>query len=364
VAYGTRVALEVGLTRGPAQRARVPSLVGLDPTEAGTALAALGLQARVERLPSRFATDTVIRQLPQAGALATVGGAVRLIVAFPAGRTHVPTRVLVPELEGATLAEAFARARRAGVQLDVIQGIGAGRGAPDVVLQQRPTAHVAVPLGTRVRVEVPFGTAVPDLVGQAPEAAALRVWEAGLRLELEGGLPLRRPGLVIVAQTPAAGTVVPADTVVRAVLGRGVDPGPGFALVLVPELAGATIAHAQARLGAVGLRAQLTGPPVLAGASTQVIAQSPAGGTRVTRGTTVQVAYRLAAQGPAVLGIVLVPDLRGRSLMDAHRLLAERGLTGLATTVRGPGPKGVTGQDPAPGTRVRRDVKVRFTVRR
>jgi len=289
VAHGSRVALEVRLDRGPQRRVRVPSLYGLAPTEAARALEALGLAARAERLPSRFDSDTIIRQNPRAGTLATSGSAVRLVVAVPAARTHVPARVQVPQLEGLTLAKAFASARRSGIQLVVAPRAARRAGAQGVILAQRPNAHVAVPLGTRVHVEVPAGVVVPDLVGQAPDAAVMRLWEAGLRLELEGG-PVFQRGLVVVRQMPAAGTVVSADTTVHVAVARDAGPTPSF--------------------------------------------------------------------------FVVVPNLKGRSLLDAHRLLVERGLSGVASTVRGPGPKGVTGQEPASGTRVRRGVKVRFTVRR
>lgn len=363
VTYGARVELEVRISRGAARRVRVPSLYGLDPTEAAHALEALGLVARAERLPSRFDQDTVLRQKPEAGTRATAGSAVRLVVAFPAARTHAPARVEVPRLEGLALAAAFARARRSGIQLEVRRRPGAAGQGAGIVLAQRPTAGAAVPLGTRVRVEVPrgvpHGVPVPDLVGLAPDAAAQSVWEAGLRLAFEGGMHVPR-GALVVAQTPQAGTVVTPDSVVRVVL--AMDAGIGR--VLVPDVRGATTTQAEERLRAAGLRTQLSGPPIPAGASTRVTLQAPLPGARLPRGATVQVAYRLTAGGESPFGFVRVPDLTGRSLVDAQRLLLERGLVGVASAVRGPGRKGVTGQLPAPGTRVRRGVKVRFTVRR
>ena len=95
--------------------------------------------------------------------------------------------------------------------------------------------------------------------------------------------------------------------------------------------------------------------------SATVVGQNPPSGTRVPRGSTVQVLYELVA--PAV-SQVAVPDLRGQTLAAAQRLLLASGLSGTVSVVRGTGPSVVTGQSPAPGTLVPRGSTVRFTVRR
>jgi len=352
--HGTRVTLQVRRPAPGARRIRVPSLYGLDPGEAAAVLGELGLGARTQRLPSRFEQDTVIRQLPGAGTETIVGGVIQLVVAYPASPRLVPPRVAVPDLRSTDLAGAFALAREAGLRLDLRYGVAGGD--PGHVLSQRPTAGVAVPLGTLIRVYVPSATQVPDLIGLDAATAAQRVRDAGLRIAFDGVRLPGRPG-VVVSQTPLAGALVAQDTEVRAVL----QSDPGFFRALVPVLVGLDVDAARNRLLEAGLQGRFEGPTLVGGRATVVVSQDPEAGTRVPRGATVRVVYRIAVE--PLPDLVTVPDLRGQTLRAAQRLLLARGLIGAVSIVRGPGPKVVTGQSPEPGTRVRRGTQVGFTIR-
>ena len=355
---GAHVHLEVALPLAFPRKVRMPSLLGANEAEALGALRALGFAPRVQRAPSVFEEDTVVRQIPAAGDATFVGSDVQLIVAFPARRTHVPAQVLVPEMRGASLAEAWLRVRAAGLRLDIRRRL-APEQAPDGIVLQRPTAGVRVPLGAVIRVDLPAVAETPSLLGLPPEAALRRAEAAGLGVVFEGD-PRNVPGARVVDQSPRPGTLVAAGSALRVVLrGRSL---PVHDAVLMPDARGRTVPDARALLGGAGLEATITGPPFVDPAATEIVSQVPAPGTPLRPGERVRLVYRLRTAGP--VGAVRVPDLVGLSAIGAQRALLDLGLIGQVSIVRGGGPPGVTGQSPAPGVLVPRGTEVRFTVRR
>jgi len=109
--------------------------------------------------------------------------------------------------------------------------------------------------------------------------------------------------------------------------------------VIVPGVVGLPAGEAVALLQGAGLRAEVTGA-----AEGVVASQTPGPGAQVSSGTLVLV--ELEPTGPAQ-GLVAVPNVRGRSVVQAALLLEE---AGLHLRVQGSGV--AVSQSPAPGTAV------------
>jgi beta-lactam-binding protein with PASTA domain len=126
--------------------------------------------------------------------------------------------------------------------------------------------------------------------------------------------------------------------------------GPTPASVEVPDLVGRSLEEAAQQLQSVGLEAgERTGTPTPNVPAGQIVRQSPAPGTRVDRGSRVQLTVAEAAPRA-------VPDLAGKLLAEAEAILAKAGFKvgdvreEEASTAP---PRTVLRQDPRPGTEVK-----------
>jgi beta-lactam-binding protein with PASTA domain len=188
--------------------------------------------------------------------------------------------------------------------------------------------------------------AIPAVVGMKQDEAARRLDERGLVPEVTAKVSKFAPGTVF-AQDPGGGTEVsPHSRVALSVA--------AVSLARVPDVVGSTTSAAVARLQAAGLNGKVTTVPAQAPAGT-VVAQGPAAGTQVGKGSTVSLK---ASQGQAT-----VPDVRGQPAADAKGALRTAGLVPVEFQVPGTQPKGtVTAQNPLPNTKIPRGSKVRINV--
>lgn len=117
--------------------------------------------------------------------------------------------------------------------------------------------------------------------------------------------------------------------------------------VIVPDVKQETVENAEKKLKSVGLKAKIEGEGDL------VITQLPPVGTELVKGSTV-ILYTQDEESDQVV----IPDLKGTTIKEAHTILTELGLkmapqgSGLASL-----------QDPAPGVRVMKGstIRVQFT---
>jgi len=122
----------------------------------------------------------------------------------------------------------------------------------------------------------------------------------------------------------------------------------------VPNVVGSKTAAAVARLKAAGLQSQVTSVAAKAAAGV-VVAETPASGTSVAKGSTVSLKV---SKGQAT-----VPDVVGQPASSAKSALRAAGLVPAEFDVPGAEPKGtVTAQKPLPNQKVSRGTKVRINV--
>jgi len=125
--------------------------------------------------------------------------------------------------------------------------------------------------------DVPDEVTVPDTVGLPVGEALAALREAGVRAAVAGDVG----GEVVVRQTPGPGAEVPPGTLVILEVGEG---DLGAELVTVPSVKGRSVADAALRLEQAGLHIRVEGSGI-------AVAQAPAAGAAVPRGTTVTVTF-------------------------------------------------------------------------
>lgn len=160
--------------------------------------------------------------------------------------------------------------------------------------------------------------AVPDLVGRDLATAEQDLRALGLKVEVTDRRFDDRwlPGRVI-TQTVPAGTRVSYGSTIGVVLSKGRQG------VSVPHVVNLTFEQAQSLLANAGLRVERRDTPSDRAQAGIVVRQEPASLTVVAPGSTVVV---YVSQGEAVPGKVKVPNVVGKPLDEARKILADAGL--------------------------------------
>jgi beta-lactam-binding protein with PASTA domain len=258
------------------------------------------------------------------GALAML--IVALLSAFITMRLAIHGReVKVPNLTGLTLADASKQTRSLGLRLNLENRFYSPNTPPGHILAQSPAPGATVRRQWAVRVTESLGAqqvAIPDLLGQSERTASINIRRLGLELGAVAHVAAPgEPGIVI-AQTPipnAGGVDSPRVSLLLSEPEEAESPQA----VVMPSLAGLTLAGAAARAAAAGLHivsaedlnlpapaSATTTTPAGVSASTSgspsppapptapaaqlnsigtVIAQSPPAGHRVVKGDPVRI---------------------------------------------------------------------------
>ncbi len=189
------------------------------------------------------------------GALAML--VVALLSAFITMRLAIHGReVRVPNLTGLTLADASKQTRALGLVLNLENRFYSPNTPPGSILAQSPLPGVTVRRQWIVRVTESLGAqqvAIPDVLGQSERTASINIRRLGL--ELGAVAHIAAPGApgVVIGQTPAPNAVGVDRPRVSLLLSEPEGAESPQAIVM-PSLAGLTLAGAAARAAAAGLR--------------------------------------------------------------------------------------------------------------
>ncbi|MCB1005833.1 MAG: PASTA domain-containing protein, partial [Acidimicrobiales bacterium] len=256
----------------------VPELAGLDVAELGPLVEGQGWD--VERVQVRrdgTRAGEIVAQDPAPGTSLREGRTLTVTVSRGAELVPVPDT-----LGGLTQGEAAA----------ALEAVGLRPGAVSEKWGELVPAGIV--LGEAVLPdEVPAGTLVPLVVSKGPRPRAVPDGLAGAGLGYdEVAARLADVQLVavrgqdysdtvpegrVIGTSPAGGTLVPRDSEVVVIVSRGPQP------VIIPDVAGDTVAAAQATLEAAGLVVDgVDGPP-----NGVVTGTDPAAGLQVDRGASV-----------------------------------------------------------------------------
>ncbi|MCU1691546.1 MAG: protein kinase [Frankiales bacterium] len=273
VALAAALALGGGWWLG-ARSTPVPSVVGLTGTVAEQRLEAAGFtvattQAYSETVPA----GGVVDQAPDGREDARSGSRVRVVL------SKGPDRRALPTLVGMSQEAATEAVTRAGLRVGTVTRAFSSRQVGEVVaVGGRPGALLRP--GSPVNLTVSKGVellTVPSTVGRTQAQAGTTLSAAGFRTRVDEVFSEEVPRGTVVAQDPPGGRLQ-RDGVVTLQVSKGPER------ILVPDLGGLSDEAAKAALAAVGLKARSLRP---FGFGDSVSQQSPGGGSKVKRGSTV-----------------------------------------------------------------------------
>lgn len=372
---GSRVCIISSTGRAPEESAMaaLPEVVGKGRVEAAEIVESAGLIATVIEDFSKTAPEGVVFGQEPNPRTADRTPAKKaplwlwaiLLVAIVAVGTYLlfftGERVAVPDVTGMLQAEAEAAITEAGLKVGDITEEAAEEAEVGTVLSQNPAAGKEVAKGSRVDLIVAGGAqyvAVPDLVHMSLELAEQELEDAGLVVGrvTEETADDEEPDTVL-SQSPKAGEEVALGSRIDLVVARGREGAE------VPDVVGSPIAEATEKIEDAELMVRIEevfSADVEAGL---VIAQSPQAGKRVESGTEVALSV---SRGPEPAANIQVPDVVGRTQVDARTRLEQAGLTvRIVQTHHENVPAGkVIAQSPGGGSGVARGTAVAIVVSR
>ena len=153
---------------------------------------------------------------------------------------------------------------------------------------------------------------VPNVVGKQVSVAKNILEDKHLRVSTSEVTNPDVPAGQVISQTPGAGEKVKEQRTIHLVVSRGVGD------ITVPDLSDLTVDQARQRLKDVGLVVgKITQQSVDGKKDGVVIAQSPSGDSKVSKGTTIDLVVNKAKAKK-----VKVPNLVGMTLKDARNTLS------------------------------------------
>jgi eukaryotic-like serine/threonine-protein kinase len=255
--------------------------------------------------------------------------------------------IVVPNLVGADLSAARATLDRQHLGISVGAPTPSQTVAEGLVAEQSPGPGHKVHRWSAIRIAPSSGILLPDLKGQDPDRAAAALSNLGLRFRQDSRPSASVRAGLVAGTKPAAGATIGAGEQVDLLISIGRPQ------VEVPRVRGDQAADALAELRRAGFKANRLDAFSAFVPAGRVITTSPPPGLEATWGSTVQV---YVSKGP---DLVEVPDVRNLPKESAERTLQERGLRWRYSFGFG---GVVSGQDPAPGTKIPRGSDVRLSV--
>ena len=288
-------------------------------------------------------------------ALLLIGGSVWALTRGAAA----PETVAVPNVVGLSQADAKTQIEAAGFTWELNPTkVASDTVEEGSVASTDPGAGTQAEKGATVRVTIssgPDSVTLPDnLVGLSPEDARKAVEALGLKWELDSNkVASDTIAEGKVAQTnPSPGSKVKAGQTIRAYLSSGSDQ------VEVPDLEGMSQDQARSALKAVGLELGNVTSVDSEKDKDRIVAQDPATGTKVKKGSTVGVSV---SNGKTAQ--VVIPTVVGIGGDDAQAQLKALGLNVTVEEVNATEPAGqVLAVEPGEGSKVEKNSTVKLKV--
>ena len=266
-----------------------------------------------------------------------------------------PEKVSVPNVVGQNVSTASTVLENAGFKVD-IQRI-TDDNPKDRVIRQDPQPLTSVDKGSTVTLRVsdgPGDVTVPTVEGQSQDEAEKRLRAAGFKVRVvEQSSDSVAKGLAI-QTTPDGGNRIEKGATVTLVISTGAVQ------VTVPSVTGSSQGAAESTLNNAGLRVAVTEKESDQDPGT-VLSQSPGGGSRVDKNSTVSIVVAKAVTK------VEVPDVVGQDQGTAATTLSGLGLTVVIQeeAVTDPAQDGqVLNESPPARTQVKKGTKVTIVVGR
>ncbi|MGH9727198.1 MAG: PASTA domain-containing protein [Candidatus Acidiferrales bacterium] len=196
--------------------------------------------------------------------------------------------IVTPDLTRVTVSRAQSQLERRRLHLRVEDRIYSGL-PPDTIARQSPPAGTRLKVGEWVHVVVSLGqqkVTIPQLDDRSFRAAQIDLLSEGLQTgEVSSSYLPEFPADVVLQQDPPAGSTNASSPHVDVLVSLGARP-PAY---VMPGFEGLTLAEAEQRLSAAGLKVSKVTPLPLTGRpSGTVTSQLPLRGARVEPGASVE----------------------------------------------------------------------------
>ncbi len=279
VPKGTKV--NVTLSKGPPLTV-VPEITGLLAGEAEKILKEAGVGIKVaEKRESTKPEGTVLDQDPEANQKVPKGSTVQVVV------SKGPAMVEVPNVINKSLLNAAKILKEKKLKISVSKKIESDR-PEDTVLAQKPKPGEKAAEGSTVKVIVskgPSTVAVPNVVGKLLNNAQKILKENGLNPEIGRQLESETAAGTVLRQNPKAKAKVSKGSAVRLDISKDKDT----AKVTVPDIVGQHYRKAAEALENISLKLVAARTQISRKKSGTVLSQNPKSGTKVKKGTVVNV---------------------------------------------------------------------------
>ena len=157
---------------------------------------------------------------------------------------------------------------------------------------------------------------VPNVVGKQVSVAKNILEDKHLRVSTSEVTNTDVPAGQVISQSPGAGEKVKEQRTIHLVVSKGVGD------ITVPDLSGMTVEQARQRLKDLGLVVgKITQGSVEGKPDNTIVAQSPSGDSKVSKGTTVD----LVVNKPQTKKVKM-PDVVGMTLKDARQVLGSNNI--------------------------------------
>ncbi|MDZ4169721.1 MAG: Stk1 family PASTA domain-containing Ser/Thr kinase [Coriobacteriia bacterium] len=254
-----------------------------------------------------------------------------------------PQGLPVPDVTGKRQVEAEATLVEAGFMIGEVEQVFDDEVA-GLVIDQSPVANATAEKGSRINLTVSKGpevVQVPKLIGLTEEDAQRELTAAGLIPQpLPDEYSATIDAGVIFKQQPAPGEPAEKNTPVQYVVSRGVET------TIVPNVTGMSRANAESKLRDAGFQVKSSDQFSESVKTGVVISQNPQEKLKVAVGSLVRIVVSKGSER------VPVPDVIGRTVIDATAVLEAAGFEVELTYEPHSEAGTVLDQDPSPGTAV------------
>jgi serine/threonine-protein kinase len=260
----------------------VPPVVGEQLNTARTVLQNRGFTTiNVINASDATAAGTVFGENPVAGTKVATSTPVTLTVSTGPGSVNVPSVL------GDTVKQARQLLSQAGLKVGAIRHQNSTTSPAGQVTDTSPTAGQSVPVGSKITLVVSSGPAkvtVPDVTGESEAQAKSDLHAAGFQVATTSQpSSSAQPGSVL-SQSPSGNSQAVQGSTVTIIVAKAPDTAK------VPSVKGQQASAAQAALQGAGFHVVQKSKTVFHQARNGVVlAQSPAGGSTVKKGSTVTI---------------------------------------------------------------------------
>ncbi len=266
---------------GSTKHVTIPAdVIGKDQSTAQGELQGLGLKVQSQSQSNNAQPGTVVNTDPKPGTSVRSGSTVTMVV------SSGPPQVQVPDVRNQDVNTATQTLRNAGFTVQTAPQ-NSDTVPANVVIDQSPAANGHAAKGSTVTLTVSAGkvqVTIPDESGKDPTTAANDLGNLGLKIQVQFEASDTIPQGAVTRTDPPAGTAVPKGSTVI------IYESTGPTQVSVANIVGQSLPQATATLEQAGFKvSSSTGATTNPAQDGQVISQSPTGGTRLAKGSTVTV---------------------------------------------------------------------------